>query len=152
MALWPAAAAPTCWLLCNGQMVAKSEYPALWALLGETWGAATETHFYLPDLRGRAPVGVSPGSLEGRPTERVLAEVGGEEKHQLITDEMPNHAHGNYTLGSAPVRAGDPLCAGGTNEYGASDSEHSHEISPEGGDVAHENMQPFAVVNYIIKT
>lgn len=35
---------------CNGAQVPKASYPALWTAIGETFGIATATHFFLPDL------------------------------------------------------------------------------------------------------
>jgi microcystin-dependent protein len=56
--LWPAAAPPTDWLTCDGASLLRSAYPALFAVLGTTYGAADGTHFSLPDYRGRVPVGL----------------------------------------------------------------------------------------------
>jgi microcystin-dependent protein len=56
--IWPAAAPPTDWLTCNGASLMRSAYPALFAVIGTTYGAADGTHFTLPDYRGRAPVGL----------------------------------------------------------------------------------------------
>jgi microcystin-dependent protein len=56
--LWPAAALPADWLACDGASLLRSAYPALFAVLGTTYGAADGTHFTLPDYRGRVPVGL----------------------------------------------------------------------------------------------
>jgi microcystin-dependent protein len=56
--LWPAAAPPADWLVCDGASLLRSAYPALFAVLGTTYGAADGTHFSLPDYRGRVPVGL----------------------------------------------------------------------------------------------
>ena len=44
--------------LCNGQELAQADYPDLYALIGATYGAASNpvTLFKLPDFRGRMPV------------------------------------------------------------------------------------------------
>jgi microcystin-dependent protein len=53
-------AAPTGWLLCRGQLVSKATYAALYAAVGaNAFGTDTATDFYLPNLQGRVPVGVS---------------------------------------------------------------------------------------------
>ena len=59
--LWPAPAPPTDWLTCDGASLLRSAYPALFAVLGTTYGAADGTHFCLPDYRGRVPVGPERG-------------------------------------------------------------------------------------------
>lgn len=47
--------APKGFLICDGSMVAKEYYPALWSKIGDTgtFGTPTSTHFYLPDLRAK---------------------------------------------------------------------------------------------------
>jgi len=54
------ATAPTGWLFCRGQLVSKAEYASLYAVVGpNAFGSDTSTEFYLPNLQGRVPVGVS---------------------------------------------------------------------------------------------
>ena len=62
--LWPAPAPPTDWLTCDGASLLRSAYPALFAVLGTTYGAADGTHFTLPDYRGRVPVGLNAGDAD----------------------------------------------------------------------------------------
>ena len=47
--------APRGWALCQGQLMAISQYSALFALLGTQFGGDGRTTFALPDLRGRVP-------------------------------------------------------------------------------------------------
>lgn len=63
------AVAPDGWLLCQGQELLRTSYPALDNAIGITYGpytngsgAAGTTHLRLPDLRGRVPVGMYAGS------------------------------------------------------------------------------------------
>lgn len=51
---WSAAAAPPAgWLECNGALVSRATYAALFAAIGATYGAGDgSTTFKLPDLRG----------------------------------------------------------------------------------------------------
>lgn len=55
--------APRGWAFCDGQLLAVSNYSALFSLLGTTYGGDGRTTFALPDLRGRVPVhaGRGPG-------------------------------------------------------------------------------------------
>ena len=48
---------PLGYLICQGQLVSKVEYPELYNICKSTFGVETETHFYLPDLRGRTIAG-----------------------------------------------------------------------------------------------
>lgn len=49
------------WAFCNGQLLAISTNTALFSLLGTTYGGDGRTTFGLPDLRGRAPIGMGQG-------------------------------------------------------------------------------------------
>ena len=55
--------APQGWALCNGQLLAISEYDALFSLLGTTYGGNGQTTFALPDLRGRMAIADVRGNL-----------------------------------------------------------------------------------------
>lgn len=138
MAMFAGATAPTGWLLCQGQAVSRTTNAALFAAIGTTWGNGDgSTTFGLPDLRGRAPIGAGTGpSL----TARTLGATGGAETHQLTIPEMPAHTHTFGTSGSG----GGGISSGGQSAPAATSS--------VGSGNAHNNMQPFAVVNYIIKT
>jgi microcystin-dependent protein len=52
------AAAPTGFLLCNGASVLRTTYADLFTAIGTAFGSVDGTHFTLPDMRGRTPVGV----------------------------------------------------------------------------------------------
>jgi microcystin-dependent protein len=92
---------PTGWLFCEGQEVLIETYPNLYdALTSEgtvfPYGANTdgsgeagETHFRIPNFKGRVPVGLDSSQTEFN----VLGEVGGAKTHILTSAEMPTHAH-----------------------------------------------------------
>jgi len=48
--------APSGWALCNGQVLPISQYSALFALLGTTYGGNGTTNFALPNLQSQLPV------------------------------------------------------------------------------------------------
>ena len=80
-------------------------------------------------------------------TNRVLAEQGGEERHQLTITEMPSHNHTNNidnTSSGTESLTGSP----DTGVYQGG----NYATGNTGGDQPHNNMPPFLVVNYIIKT
>jgi microcystin-dependent protein len=61
------AAAPTGWLLCQGQAVSRTTYAALFAAISTTFGAGDgSTTFNLPGFSARAPVGVGGGWVLGQ--------------------------------------------------------------------------------------
>jgi microcystin-dependent protein len=55
--------APAGWLPCDGSLLQISQYDVLFNLLGTTYGGNGTTTFAVPDLRGRAAMGV--GALSG---------------------------------------------------------------------------------------
>lgn len=63
--MWPKAAIPAGFLVCDGAEVSRTVYQALYAVIGTTFGAGNDTTtFNLPDLSGRSPVGV--GKVKGK--------------------------------------------------------------------------------------
>jgi microcystin-dependent protein len=58
--MWPTAAAPSGWLLCNGTAVSRTTYAALFAVIGTTFGVGdNSTTFNLPNYVERMPFGAS---------------------------------------------------------------------------------------------
>ena len=93
------------WLLCNGQLVSRTTYAALYAALGGSsspWGQGDgSTTFAVPDLRSRAPVGAGQGAGLSA---RTLAAVGGEETHLLLAAESGVNGNGNPGTSDESVR------------------------------------------------
>ena len=83
--------APRGWALCDGQLLAISQYSAVFSLLGTTYGGDGRTTFGLPDLRGRSPVHA--GNGPGLPQVRLGAK-GGSTAFNIATANLPVHAHG----------------------------------------------------------
>jgi microcystin-dependent protein len=82
---------PIGWLLCNGALVSRSIYAALFAAIGTLYGVGDgSTTFNLPDLRGRDIIGTGTGVGL---SPRALGAKGGEETHTLSVVEMPSHNH-----------------------------------------------------------
>ena len=52
------------WAICNGAELQSVDYPALYAVLGTSYGG-TAGRFNLPDLTDRFPVGKAPGTKGG---------------------------------------------------------------------------------------
>ncbi len=154
--MYGGATAPSNWLLCDGTSYLRSDYPTLFNVLGSSFGSADATHFNVPDMRGRAPVGAGTGtgggaSGSGLPTggsaltARTLGAWVGEETHVLTTAELASHTH------SVAVQYGGTsnTTAGAGVGYASSVPGTS---GSTGSDTAHNTMQPVMTVNFIIKT
>ena len=136
---------PAGFLPCDGAAVSRTTYADLFAAIGVTWGAGdTTSTFNVPDLRRRATVGA--GGTGTAVLGNALGNVGGAETHKLTGPEMPTHTH---NLG-----AGVAIANGAISPFSAGAQGGGVLLNTDstGGDGAHNNMQPSAVVNKIIKT
>lgn len=82
--------APRGWASCDGQLLAISQYSALFSLLGTAFGGDGRTTFGLPELRGRIPKHVGNGAGLNPVT---WGEKGGTEQRSLTLANMPAHNH-----------------------------------------------------------
>ena len=149
--------APEGWLLCNGQDVYKDAYPALFGVLSTKYGTPSDTlKFRLPDLQGRVPVGYGTGYT-------TLNAPSGASTVTLDTTQIPAHAHGitaeqpRWYGAASGAAAGTsflvPSTSGtGFNWYDVDLHSHGGATHNAGGGAAHSNMQPYIVLNYIIRT
>lgn len=149
------AAAPAGWLIADGSAVSRTTYALLFALLSTTYGAGDgSTTFNLPDLRGRAPIGVSGGHARGA--------SGGAETTTLSTSQLPAHDHGSvgdhtHTVQSYTVDDRTKAASlfstllptpSGTNTSSAAGG-HTHSSVGSGASVP--IMSPYLTLPYIIR-
>ena len=147
--------APRNWAFCNGQLLPIAQNTALFSLVGTIYGGDGRTTFGLPDLQGRAPM--HPGDGPGL-SQRRLGDKGGAATVALTQAQMP--AHGHTVLASAePATSKEPAgnwpattredtySSGGTPVAMATGSGNT---APAGGGQAHNNLQPYLVLNFIL--
>ena len=140
---------PKGWALCNGQLLPINQNQALFSLLGTTYGGDGRVNFGLPDLQGRVPIHMGSG--------HTLGERGGEQAHTLSISEIPTHTHvlnGSSAAGTLLIPAGGLPGQSASQLYQAPDNNlvamNAGSVSNTGGSQAHQNMQPFLVLNFSI--
>lgn len=140
---------PEGWKKCNGEAISREVYSELFEVIGTRYGSGDGVNtFNLPDFRERVAVGYAgDGAFD-------LGSSGGEKTHTLTVDEIPNHAHtmtsyyddANYNTGTIPSDNGRYSLP-----YDAGNITRTQSTNAAGGGQAHNNMQPYLVVNFIIK-
>ena len=98
------------WLRCDGRSLDRTRFPALFDLLGTTYGSNDAMTFKLPDCRGRVVgcIGSGPGL-----TARAAGASLGAETHTLTIPELASHTHGITDPGHA---------------HGVTDPTHTHNV------------------------
>jgi microcystin-dependent protein len=137
--------APQGWAMCNGQLLPINQNQALFSLLGTMYGGNGQTNFALPDLRGRVPLHVGQGFLQGQSF--------GQEFHTVTASEMPAHNHFVNASTSSGNQADIGIMAGLSEAYAGFSNVttlNPATVTNLGGSQAHENRQPALVMNWII--
>lgn len=171
---------PGGWLLCFGQLVSRTTYSDLFAVIGTTWSAGDGVStFGIPDLRGRVGAGRDDmgGTGAGRLTTlaitdpNVLNGQGGVQTVTLTTAHIPAHSHtatssssGSSAINSCSVEgggtqglegagsfAGRVMITRGANEWPVAVSTTTTVNNSTGGDQPHNNLPPTVIVNKIIR-
>jgi microcystin-dependent protein len=142
---------PAGWLDCDGRTLLVAEYAYLFSAIGYGYGGANLS-FNIPDMRGRVGVGLGDGpNTDTYLTPRNLGAKGGAETHTLTTPEMPAHNHGGFTGNGGDERESENVSNIGSGATVSGSNEHRHSIAIDGSGNAHNNMQPFLVIRYLIK-
>ena len=148
------------WLSCNGQTVNRADYPALFDVIGESFGAGDgSTTFQLPDFEDWIPMGAGGA---------VVPDVGntaGALTHTLTTAEIPAHSHtlsdpghihGINTATGGAAGANNVIVAGVANVNTAPTVKNSNSnttgisINNAGGGGSHSILNPVVGVAYFI--
>jgi len=158
--IYPYSYPPYNWADCNGQQMPLTQYQALYAIVGSTFGSDNRTYFNLPNLMGRLPMGQGTGpGLTPRP----YASTGGDYTVTLSEGQMANHNHTlSFEREVTEMAAPSGNYPGvflegsvGTNLYDANGTSDAVNMSPlalgvTGGSQPHANMQPYMVLRFCI--
>lgn len=147
---------PTGWAFCDGQLMPISQNTALFSLLGTTYGGDGKSTFSLPDMQGNAPM--QPGQGQGLSL-RDLGELSGSESVTLLVSEMPFHTHALRVSAEVadiqiPTANTSLARSGGGSAYTTQATNivqlAPQALSPAGGSLPHNNMQPYLTLNFCI--
>jgi microcystin-dependent protein len=177
--IWFSDTAPTGWGFCRGQLVSQATYPNTFENLGgvaSPWGVSGGS-FYLPNLQGLVAVGknsadtlfdtvgetggskdavvVAHGHTASASTDVTAAAAFGYD----VVRRYPSYGTGLYSIPfDADADGNTPGGDTGGMAVGAGDSgSHDHAVSTTvtvtdaGVTGVNKNVQPFVVVNFIIR-
>lgn len=161
------------WMFCDGTSLVRSTYPDLFAVIGTTYGAADGTHFNLPDMRQRYPLGKAASG-----TGASLGDTGGtiDHTHDAHSAHSASSDHGTHSSGGGHTHDGhgtvlgshniasntttgggaDRATNGGHAGTHSSDGGHTHDAhSAHTASSAHGTHSavnaPYLALNYIIR-
>jgi microcystin-dependent protein len=143
--------APVGWAFCNGQIVAISDNEVLFSLIGTSYGGDGQTTFALPNMQGRVPVHT--------PLNIPIGGISGSETVTLDGSNLPVHTH-PFSASTNPANSGSPENAVPANSTASGaflyftdtprNSMAPQSLAFAGGSQAHDNVQPFLCISFII--
>jgi microcystin-dependent protein len=170
---------PAGWLLCDGTVHNISSYPALGAGLGSTYGGNGTTTFAVPNLKGRMPVGLDSAQTEfdslgenGGEKSVTLTDSQMNHRHNFKFALNDNNYNATGSLAgmtqAGAFRYSDSSYSSAVLEGYITDTriDGSSAVSGQSGrfastgntdtptlvsPTAHNNLQPYIVMNYIIR-
>ena len=142
--------------MCNGQVLSIAQNTALFSLIGTYYGGNGQTTFALPDLRGRVPMKYGTDPVGNT---YVIGQQGGAENVTIDSNTMPSHRHSFVGTNAA----GDDKLPAAGSAFAQSSANNNFYAAPGtltalnvasvgivGGNVPHENVQPYLTINWCI--
>lgn len=128
--------APTGYLFCDGTAISRTTYSDLFSVIGTTYGTGDgSTTFNLPNLKGKVVVGLDSSDNDFD----SLGETGGSKNLQAHTHKISNAGYEGGSSGDALVFKSRLTVVANYMETASAGTGNSG------------NLQPYMVMNYIIK-
>lgn len=166
---------PQCWIPCDGRQLNVQQYPALYSILGIRFGGNGSSTFNVPNLSSLAVMGSGQGQVPPL-TNRTFSTTTGAVGVALTNNQLPDHDHNvngyvgiaaETSYSNAPVMGTSYLSNFFAKDSAGIKTPLSGYVDPQtnpvilnpdsllpagtsGIAVAHENRQPFTVLNYCI--
>lgn len=143
--------APSNWAFCDGSLMAISQNPTLFQLIGTIYGGDGQNTFALPDLRGRLPVHQGSASFGSFP----IGLFAGTETVTLLTQQIPGHSHllqASISGATSTDPTGQTFAASSLDVYvppTALASMNDVTTSTVGGQ-PHDNRMPYVCITFVI--
>lgn len=139
--------APNDYLICDGSAISRQKYSKLFEVIGTIYGSGDgDSTFNLPNIKGKIPVGLNSDDSDFN----ILGKTGGEKTHILKVNEIPPHNHRQTVTASRSGSGTTYVSWNANNLFGNKDTGARNTLNTGGGE-AHNNLQPYIVLNYIIK-
>ena len=136
--------APSGWMFCDGSAISREIYSELFSVIGTAYGSGNGSNtFNVPNFKGKVPVGLNSSEIEFD----TLGKSSGEKTHILTTPEMPSHNHTFQAWNNTNTDTSDIF----TNDWRLYPGSGTWGTSNVGGGLAHNNLQPYCTVSFILK-
>ena len=146
------------WQICDGSSLDKTQYAALFAVLGTQFGGAGNL-FNLPDFRGKSPFGFMANDPDfGKMDNNPNNEFRGEKTHKLLENELPDfllsipieptHDNNDHTNYAEPAGADNTPGVVGSQSFSTKYSRGK--TTAEYGQ-PYKTLPPFMAINFIIR-
>lgn len=156
--------APEGWAMCDGSEVSKTQYAALYAVIGDIYGTPVDSNnFVLPDLRGEFLRGLddmgTAAGARGKDVDGTARTVGQTQVDATAPNGLGTNTTGNHThtqqidasTGTNTALLGESTRASTPADYTISNissaGNHSHTITSSDTETRPANI----AINYIIK-
>lgn len=147
------------WILCDGRELSRSEYSALYSVIGTKYGAGDGVStFNVPKIDGRNLVGLDLNDEDFN----EVGKIGGSKTHTQTENEVARHRH----IVNSSIGAGNPIVpyadgagnpGGGNTNYTLKMTGVTNDTSPylrtnyTGNGDPMDIMNPYIVVKFYIK-